>query len=349
MYSLDIPLRSKGQTDFDAQQLSFQLVHSPRILAWIAVLVAVLLVGLAIGLVVLPWQQVSVGNGKVIAYAPQNRDHTIDAPLAGRIKQWLVTEGTVVQAGDPIVILEDQDPLIVQRLEIQQKALYEKLGASKRALEVSKRNVLRQKELTKLGLSSEREYELTEIEVAKFASEVAVAEQEVAAIQTTLAKQLSQLVRADTKGVIAKIFLPQGGVFVPAGSQLALLVPETQDRAVEVLVSGMDVPLISKGRKVRLQFEGWPAIQFAGWPSVAVGTFGGVVEFVDAVPQVDGKYRVIVFPDPSEPPWPTSAILRQGGRVMGWIILERVTLGWEMWRRLNDFPLSVQEVPREST
>ena len=36
-----------------------------------------------------------------------------------------------------------------------------------------------------------------------------------------------------------------------------------------------DMPMLQTGRRVRLQFEGWPALQFSGWPSIAVGTFGG--------------------------------------------------------------------------
>ncbi len=52
---------------------------------------------------------------------------------------------------------------------------------------------------------------------------------------------------------------------------------EATELCVEMKVNGNDMPLIIEGDRVRLQFEGWPAIQFVGWPSVAVGTFGGKV------------------------------------------------------------------------
>ena len=68
---------------------------------------------------------------------------------------------------------------------------------------------------------------------------------------------------------------------VKQGEPLALLVPDTKARAVELWVDGNDAPLITPGRHVRLQFEGWPAVQFVGWPSVAVGTFPAEVAFVD--------------------------------------------------------------------
>ena len=73
---------------------------------------------------------------------------------------------------------------------------------------------------------------------------------------------------------------------VKAGERLVTLIPDTNDRAVELWVDGNDMPLLSEGRAVRLQFEGWPAVQFTGWPSVAVGTFGGRVALIDQVEQL---------------------------------------------------------------
>jgi hypothetical protein len=101
----------------------------------------------------------------------------------------------------------------------------------------------------------------------------------------------------------------------------------------------VDVPLVSPGRKVRLQFDGWPALQFSGWPQVAVGTFGGVVAVVDRVSATDGTFRVLVTPDPDDEPWPT--LLRQGSGVMAWAMLDEVRLGYELWRRVNGFPQAI--------
>jgi hypothetical protein len=89
---------------------------------------------------------------------------------------------------------------------------------------------------------------------------------------------------------------------------------------------------------VRLQFEGWPAVQFTGWPSVAVGTFGGVVTLIDATDDGQGKFRIVVTPDPRDEPWPSGRYLRQGVRANGWVLLGQVTLGYELWRRFNGFP-----------
>lgn len=107
---------------------------------------------------------------------------------------------------------------------------------------------------------------------------------------------------------------------------------------VELNIDGNDLPLIHVGDRVRLQFEGWPAAQFIGWPSVAVGTFGGRVYLVDPTADEKGYFRILVEPDPDELPWPDGQYLRQGVRTQGWVLLQRVSLGWELWRQMNGFP-----------
>jgi hypothetical protein len=146
-----------------------------------------------------------------------------------------------------------------------------------------------------------------------------------------------QSVKAPRAGTILRVVAKQGGEILKAGSTLAVIVPDTHDRAVELWVGGNDVPLVTPGRRVRLQFEGWPAVQFAGWPQVAIGTFGGTVAFVDAADDGTGRFRVVVVPDGNEP-WPATRFLRQGTRANGWVLLDRVRLGFEVWRQLNGFP-----------
>ena len=122
---------------------------------------------------------------------------------------------------------------------------------------------------------------------------------------------------------------------VKAGDVLAVMVPDTDDRAVALWVDGNDVNLMRPGRFARLQFEGWPAIQASGWPTASVGTFGGRVSFVDPADDGHGKFRVLIVPDGA---WPDPEMLRQGTRVNGWILLDTVSLGYELWRQVNGFP-----------
>ena len=162
-------------------------------------------------------------------------------------------------------------------------------------------------------------------------------------MQVKLARQRNQIVTAPMDGFVVQITPHMGGGIVKEGDALCTIVPETQERAVQLWLNGNDIPLVEPGRHVRLQFEGWPAIQFAGWPSIAVGTFGGKIVSVDATDDGTGKFRVLIRPDASDQPWPEDRYLRQGVRANGWVLLNRVPLWFEVWRRLNGFPPVVSQ------
>lgn len=153
---------------------------------------------------------------------------------------------------------------------------------------------------------------------------------------------------APCAGRIVKLLKVGSGSTVDAGSILAVIAPSTEDLAVELIISDNDAPLVSVDRPVRIQFAGWPALQFAGWPSIAVGTFGGRVAVIDAVDNGKNSYRVIVKPDwqaikeGKDEPWPKSAHLRAGAEASGWIMLDTVSLGFELWRQFNAFPPTVK-------
>jgi hypothetical protein len=46
----------------------------------------------------------------------------------------------------------------------------------------------------------------------------------------------------------------------------------------------------------------------------------------------------MVVPDRSEQPWPQARFLRQGITAKGWILLENVSIAYELWRIFNGFP-----------
>ncbi|KAA5546107.1 HlyD family efflux transporter periplasmic adaptor subunit [Roseiconus nitratireducens] len=151
---------------------------------------------------------------------------------------------------------------------------------------------------------------------------------------------------APRSGYIQQWFGVEGSDTVKEGDQLFIIVPDADQLAVELKVNGNDMPLIQEGARVRLQFEGWPAVQFVGWPSVAVGTFGGKVNRVFPTDDGMGNFRVVVTPDnhfPREDGWPDNRYLRQGVRANGWVLLKRVPLGYEIWRQFNGFPPVVAE------
>ena len=181
-------------------------------------------------------------------------------------------------------------------------------------------------------------------------SSQASAEGEVAVLQNKISnvevRRGRYVVRAPQSGIVVRTLKAGIGENIKEGEAIATLQPESPVLAAEMYVRAMDVPLIQQGRRVRLQFDGWPAIQFSGWPSVAVGTFGGVVSVIDVVSSTNGRYRLLVRPlrgPGDERTWPRQ--LRLGSGVYGWVILDSVPVWYEIWRQLNGFPASLQAEP----
>lgn len=169
---------------------------------------------------------------------------------------------------------------------------------------------------------------------------------EVVKLDTVMARQANQMIRAPRAGTILKLATFADSVYVKAGEKLVTLVPDTQEQAVALYVQGRDVPLLRPGREVRLQFEGWPALQFSGWPSVAIGTFGGEIVLVDSTLSEKGGFRIVVRPRAGEN-WPEKQHLLQGMRANGWVLLDTVPLGYELWRQFNGFPPQVLDQPAQ--
>lgn len=183
--------------------------------------------------------------------------------------------------------------------------------------------------------------------------DVAAADRDIAAIDIQISKSEQQVVVAPRDGIVLSVEATEGAYLKP-GSSICVVIPDTDARFVEAWIDGMDMPLLSPrevradgtvvaGSRVRLQFEGWPAIQFVGWPSVAIGTFGGEVLSIDATDDGAGRFRIVVAADPTDEPWPGIRFLRQGVRAKAWVLLRTVPLWQEIWRQLNGFPPVVSD------
>lgn len=411
-------------------RVALQALQAPRSARILARLLIVLIGGVALLLVVTPWQQNVAGSGRVIAYSPEERPQNVEAPVEGRIARWHVVEGSVVTKGDPLVDLTDIDPAILQRLTEERESVLrtieatarrirsiedrvaglgrtqstgvqaadlrvrmaaERVAAAEQALSAARAakvtadlNLERQTALQARGLTSTRAVELAQLDAlqrvadvdravaslnaarheqasldqerlrtdadadtrideawasqASAVSDLARARGELARIDVRLARQETQRVLAPVDGTVWRVVARQSGELLKSGAPLVVLVPTTTRTVVELFLDGNDVPMVAPGRTVRLQFEGWPALQFSGWPSVAVGTFGGRVLLVDATDDGLGKFRVLVEPDADDEPWPSAQYLRQGVRANGWVLLDIVSLGYELWRQFNGFP-----------
>lgn len=412
------------------QLSALAVAHTPRVVSVLSRACVGLFLLTPPTLLLTPWQQNITGIGKVSAFAPLERQQTIDAPVAGRIVQWRVKEGSKVKAGEVLMEIADVDPELLERLQQQRTAAVAKLAAKEdelrsyrlqidnllttRDLQVAtaqyRRDVAGQRarsanetiassratlataaiqsqrlqRLLQDGLVSQRDFELAErdnivakrnLNSAEAALKGALAEQRAAEAEIEriradaqaridsasatinktqsemadsrsslikteidLSRQQAQLVKAPRDGSVLRLLANPQSDIVRQGDALLTLVPDTDIKAVELWVNGNDAALITPGRHARLQFEGWPALQFAGWSEVAIGTFGGIVAFVDATDDGKGKFRVLIVPDNTDHPWPSERFLRQGVRVNGWILLNRVTMAYELWRQLNAFP-----------
>lgn len=189
--------------------------------------------------------------------------------------------------------------------------------------------------------------------LAKSSADLRKAETDEANLQ---GRRDQQVVTAPRDGRVVRLMEVGAGGTVKAGDVLATIAPETTDRMVALFLSDNDIPLVAVGRRVRLQFAGWPALQVSGLPGVAVGSFGGEVAFIDPIVTTAGtyaakegagaaRYRVLVRPDRQrlpggrmDEPWPRADRLRPGVECYGWVLLDRVPLGAEVWRQLNRFP-----------
>jgi len=126
------------------------------------------------------------------------------------------------------------------------------------------------------------------------------------------------------------------GEYVKSQENIATIVPTEFEKAVELYIEPNDMPLIKEGKKVRIQFDGWPAIIFSGWPDNSFGTFGGEVYAIDNDISENGKYRILVIEDTSEKTWPD--LIRIGSGARGLLLLNDVKVYYEIWRQLNGFP-----------
>jgi len=304
---------------------------------------------LVVALLLTPWQQFSRGHGKVTAYNPNDRIQKITASVSGVVEEWLVQDGQFIQKGDPIVKITDNDPNYLVRLEAQRDAAVAKFEAAREASDTARLNFHRQEKLVKEGLSSQKDFEQSKIKYKKLRADEAVAASSLAKAETDVSRQQQQIITASRDGQILRILQSSGTTNVKIGQPLADFVPKSEDNAVEFFMDGNDLPLVYEGRKVRIQFEGWPAVQFSGWPSIAVGSFGGIVSAIDPSVSENGDFRILIQPDAEDPnPWPSQKFLRQGSRAMGIVMLDEVSLGYELWRQINGFPKSMPQSPKGS-
>ena len=143
-------------------------------------------------------------------------------------------------------------------------------------------------------------------------------------------------ITAPQAGYVNRALLAGLGETIKEGTPIVSIMPETYDIAVETYVEPIDLPLIHRGAKVRVWFDGWPRIVFSGWPGLSYGTFSGKVVAIESFISANGKYRILVSPEQPDEKWPEELSIGAGAQSIA--LLETVPIWYEIWRNLNGFP-----------
>ena len=143
-------------------------------------------------------------------------------------------------------------------------------------------------------------------------------------------------ITAPQDGFINKVLKGGIGETFKEGDKILGIMPSQYDLAVETYVRPIDLPLVHLGEKVRVQFDGWPAIIFSGWPNVSYGTYGAKVVAIENFTSDNGLYRILLSPDKEDHAWPSAIRVGSGAKTIA--LLEDVPIWFELWRQLNSFP-----------
>ena len=321
-----------------------------------------------------------VAKGDTILSLSEIKDSYFDPRLLLRLEQQIsAKEGSLKSKQLKAGSLKQQVEALRTEMKIKLVQAQAKLEAEKVKFQNAENQLQRNKNLFDAGnipltkfqeleykyKSSDADYNNAQIEMGRIEAEYL---DKINKVESDINNTLGEVY--DTKGTLAKlktefanmsirseqyqVIAPQEGIIVKTlkagigetikeGEPVCTIMPSTSDLAVAMFVKAMDVPLISKGRKVRIQFDGWPSLQFSGWPNVSVGTFGGTVEVIDFVNSQPGEFRILIVPDKEDEAWPQQ--LRMGSGTRGWVMLNSVPVWFEIWRQLNGFPATLYEEP----
>ena len=226
-----------------------------------------------------------------------------------------------------------------KRLKLQETQA--KLISQENQYLVSKNNIINAKiERTRVSTEfadkiSKAQSDMFTAQSNQFSTQAEVTKLENSYVNYKKRKELLYLT-APQDGFVNKAIKGGIGETFKEGEALLRIMPSNYDLAVETFVKPIDLPLIHIGEKVRVQFDGWPAIVFSGWPNVSYGTYGAKVVAVENFISDNGKYRVLLAPDLDDYKWPDAIRIGSGAKTIA--LLDDVPIWFELWRQLNGFP-----------
>ncbi len=166
-------------------------------------------------------------------------------------------------------------------------------------------------------------------------------------VQTEIYKLENQLANYSRRNSLLYIIAPQNGYINRAlkggigetfkeGESVVSIMPADYHLAVETYIRPIDLPLMNIGGKVRVQFDGWPAIVFSGWEGISYGTYGAKIVAIENFISSNGMYRLLLAPDEEDYKWPSGIRVGSGAKTIA--LLNDVPVWYELWRQLNGFP-----------
>jgi multidrug resistance efflux pump len=170
---------------------------------------------------------------------------------------------------------------------------------------------------------------------AKYETQAQVNKLENQVVNYTMRNEL-YYIKAPQSGFVNKALQSGLGETIKEGTPVVSIMPSKYDVAVETYIEPNDLPLIAKGEKIRIWFDGWPTIVFSGWPDLSYGTFGGQIVAIEKFISPNGKYRVLISEDSAEGKWPKQLSIGSGAKTIA--LLDNVPIWFELWRKLNGFP-----------
>ena len=181
---------------------SLKLARSSRLARVIGKLLFLSLMAGSFFVGIMPWQQSVKGTGNVIAYAPLERQQTIETPIKGRIVKLGegIFENAFVKKGDLIAEIADLDTEYLVRLEGQLAASRRQVDAGEALLKANERNLEAAKTIVTSLQSQVDAYQLVKEQVIAAAdADVAAGVNKVEAEQQQLAEHEAALtqVQAD--------------------------------------------------------------------------------------------------------------------------------------------------------
>lgn len=238
-------------------------------------------------------------------------------------------------------IKQIKSPLDIENRRVKYQESYAKLTVQKAKVDIAK-NDIENARIELENISVEYGEKLSKAESDRFSAISAQmdTESEVSKLRNLYSNYQIRngfyIIRAPQTGLVSQTLSNGVGIAVKEGQAICTIVPSNINLAVELFISPVDMPLIEKGAPVQFIFDGWPTMVFSGWPEFSYGTFPGVIYAIDNALQANGKYRILVKMDSKDKQWPNQLKIGVGAR--GFMLLKRVPVWYELWRKLSGFP-----------